>query len=89
MTILEEARNSLIVIVHDPILYKNPQGMVEYVSRGLHESQADPRGDLPRQALGRVGDDQMRLEEKNWSKESWQSGGINSEANSISSAHHF
>ena len=32
---------------------------------------------------------QMRLEEKNWREGSWQSGGKNLEANSISSAHHF
>jgi hypothetical protein len=33
MTILEEARPSLIVIEHDPQLYENAQGMVEYVSQ--------------------------------------------------------
>jgi hypothetical protein len=32
---------------------------------------------------------QNRLEEKTWREESWQSGGINLEANNISSAHHF
>ena len=36
MTILEEARHSLIVIEHDPMLYEDAQGMVEYVSQGLH-----------------------------------------------------
>ena len=34
MTILEEARHSLIVIE----LYEDAQGMVEYVSQGLHDA---------------------------------------------------
>jgi DNA polymerase I len=38
MTILEEARHSLIIIEHDPLLYENAQGMVEYVSQGLHDA---------------------------------------------------
>jgi hypothetical protein len=38
MTILEEARHSLIVIEHDPLLYEDAQGMVEYVSKGLHDA---------------------------------------------------
>ncbi|MGD0952725.1 MAG: hypothetical protein ABR985_10100 [Methanotrichaceae archaeon] len=38
MTILEEARHSLIVIEHDPMLYEDAQGMVEYVSQGLHDA---------------------------------------------------
>lgn len=38
MTILEEARHSLIVIEHDPMLYEDAQEMVEYVSQGLHEA---------------------------------------------------
>jgi hypothetical protein len=38
MTILEEARPSLIVIEHDPMLYEDAQGMVEYVSQGLHDA---------------------------------------------------
>ena len=38
MTILEEARNSLIIIEHDPLLYEDAQGMVEYVSQGLHDA---------------------------------------------------
>jgi len=33
MTILEEARHSLIVIEHDPMLYEDAEGMVEYVSQ--------------------------------------------------------
>jgi hypothetical protein len=33
MTILEEARHSLIVIEHDPLLYEDAQEMVEYVSK--------------------------------------------------------
>ena len=31
------ARNSLIIIEHDPLLYEDGQGMVEYVSQGLHD----------------------------------------------------
>ena len=38
MTILEEARHSLIVIEHDPMLYEDAQEMVEYVSQGLHDA---------------------------------------------------
>ena len=38
MTILEEARHSLIVIEHDPMLYEDAQGMVECVSQGLHDA---------------------------------------------------
>ena len=36
MTILEEARHSLIIIDHDPKLYENAEGIAEYVSQGLH-----------------------------------------------------
>ena len=35
MTILEESRHSLVIIEHDPLLYEDAQGMVEYVSQGL------------------------------------------------------
>ena len=38
MTILEEARHSLIIIEHDPMLYEDAQRMVEYVSQGLHDA---------------------------------------------------
>ena len=38
MTILEEAHHSLVVIEHDPLLYEDAQGMVEYVSQGLHDA---------------------------------------------------
>ena len=38
MTILEEARHSLIIIEHDPLLYEDAQGMIEYVSQGLHDA---------------------------------------------------
>jgi hypothetical protein len=38
MTILEEARHSLIILEHDPLLYENAQEMVEYVSQGLHDA---------------------------------------------------
>jgi hypothetical protein len=33
MTILEEALHSLVIIEHDPLLYEDAQGMVEYVSQ--------------------------------------------------------
>jgi hypothetical protein len=35
MTILEEAYHSLIIVEHDPLLYENSQGMVEYISQTL------------------------------------------------------
>jgi hypothetical protein len=28
----------LIVIEHDPLLYENAQGMVEYISQGMHDA---------------------------------------------------
>jgi hypothetical protein len=28
----------LIIIEHDPLLYENAQGMMEYVSQGLHDA---------------------------------------------------
>ena len=43
MTILEESRHSLIVIEHDPQLYENAQGMVEYVSQGLNDAAKRPQ----------------------------------------------
>jgi hypothetical protein len=43
MTILEEARHSLIVIEHDPLLYEDAQGMVEYVSQGLYDAAKESR----------------------------------------------
>lgn len=45
------------------------------------DGQADPRGDLPLRASDVEEMIQMRPEEKNWIKESWQSGDINLEAN--------
>ena len=41
MTILEEARHTLIIIKHDPLLYEDAKGMVEYVSQGLHNAVKD------------------------------------------------
>jgi hypothetical protein len=38
MTILEEARHSLILIEHDPLPYEDAQGMVEYVSQALSDA---------------------------------------------------
>ncbi len=43
MNILEEARHSLIIIEHDPLLYEDVQGMVEYVSQGLHDAAKMPQ----------------------------------------------
>jgi hypothetical protein len=36
--ILEGAYHFLIIIEHDPLLYEDAQGMVEYVSQGLHDA---------------------------------------------------
>jgi hypothetical protein len=33
MTILEEVRHSLIIIEHDPMLYEDAQGMIEFLPR--------------------------------------------------------
>jgi len=38
MTILEEARHSLIIIEHDPIIYEDSAEMVEYVSKAMREA---------------------------------------------------
>ena len=38
MTILEEPRNFLIIIEHDPCSTRMPQGMVDYFSQGLHDA---------------------------------------------------
>ena len=38
MTILEEARHSLILVAHDPLLYENAQEMTEYISRGMSDA---------------------------------------------------
>ncbi len=38
MAILEEARHSLIVVEHDPMLYDNAAELVEYVSHALAEA---------------------------------------------------
>jgi hypothetical protein len=38
MTILEEARHSIIFIEHDPLLYEDAAEMVEYVSRALSDA---------------------------------------------------
>ena len=38
MTILEEARHSLIIIEHDPILYEDSQEMVEYISQAMRQA---------------------------------------------------
>jgi len=40
MTILEEARRSLIIIEHDPIIYEDSAEMVEYVSRAMAMKEA-------------------------------------------------
>ena len=38
MTILEEARHSLIIIEHDPILYEDSREMVEYISQAMRQA---------------------------------------------------
>ncbi|MGD0953718.1 MAG: hypothetical protein ABR985_15240 [Methanotrichaceae archaeon] len=38
MTVLEEARHSIILIEHDPTIYEDAAEMVEYVSRALSEA---------------------------------------------------
>ncbi len=35
MTILEEARHSLILIEHDPLLYEQAVEMTEYISKSM------------------------------------------------------
>jgi hypothetical protein len=38
MTILEEAYHSLIIVEHDPLLYEDSAGMVEYVSPAMRQA---------------------------------------------------
>jgi hypothetical protein len=38
MTILEEARHSLIFVEHDPMLYEDAKEMTEYVSQALQQT---------------------------------------------------
>ena len=38
MTVLEEARHSIILIEHDPLLYEDAAEMVDYVSRALSDA---------------------------------------------------
>ena len=38
MTILEEARHSLILIEHDPLLYEDAVEMTEYVSKAMSDA---------------------------------------------------
>jgi DNA polymerase I len=38
MTILEEARHSLILIEHDPLLYEDAREMTEYVSKAMSDA---------------------------------------------------
>ena len=38
MTVLEEARHSLIIVEHDPMLYEDAAEMVEYVSRAMSDA---------------------------------------------------
>jgi hypothetical protein len=37
MTVLEEARHSIIIVEHDPMLYEDAAEMVEYVSHALSD----------------------------------------------------
>ena len=45
MTILEEARHSLIIIEHDTILYEDAAEMVEYVSWAIREAWEEKEDD--------------------------------------------
>ena len=38
MTILEEARHSLILIEHDPLLYEHAVEMTEYISKSMSDA---------------------------------------------------
>lgn len=38
MTVLEEARHSIIIVEHDPTLYEDAAEMTEYVSRALSDA---------------------------------------------------
>ena len=38
MTILEEARHSLIIIEHDPTLYEDATGMIDLVSKEMRDA---------------------------------------------------
>jgi hypothetical protein len=38
MTVLEEARHSIIIVEHDPTLYEDAAEMVEYISRALSDA---------------------------------------------------
>ena len=38
MTVLEEARHSLILIEHDPMLYEDATEMTDYVSRAMSDA---------------------------------------------------
>ena len=63
MTILEEARHSLILIEHDPMLYEDAAEMVDYVSRALSDAAKEaavllysPGSDLFLETLSRNAD---------------------------------
>jgi hypothetical protein len=38
MTILEEARHSLVIVEHDPLLYEDAAEMVDYISHALSDA---------------------------------------------------
>jgi hypothetical protein len=62
MTILEEARNSSIIIEHDPMLYEDAQGMVEYISQGLHDAAEEAAVLLCSHGTDTFLDDMTRME---------------------------
>ena len=41
MTILEEARHSLILIEHDPLLYEHAVEMTEYISKSMSDASKE------------------------------------------------
>lgn len=63
MTVLEEARHSIILIEHDPTLYEDAAEMVEYVSHALSDAAKEsavllysPGSDTFLEELGRNAD---------------------------------
>ena len=63
MTVLEEARHSIILIEHDPLLYEDAIEMVDYVSRAMSDAAKEaavllysPRSDLFLEDLARNAD---------------------------------
>jgi hypothetical protein len=41
LTVLQETRHSLIFIEHDPLLWEDATGMIEYISKSMSETAKD------------------------------------------------